>query len=75
MTVERRFYCDGPDCERFVRTLKPKPPEGSGFITAGEAIDGAEIKHFCTWDCCMKWSAQQPVAEIFHFDGPENPDA
>lgn len=50
MAVERTFHCDGPECERHVRTLKPYPPM---FLTVTHHSDGVE-EHFCGWDCVLR---------------------
>jgi hypothetical protein len=59
MSVERVFYCDGPDCERHVRTTDTLP---SMFLTVSESADHAS--HFCGWDCVLRYAAEQPPEEI-----------
>lgn len=51
MSVERTFYCDGPDCERHVQTQKPRPPV---FLTVDQ-FEGPEL-HFCGWDCALRYA-------------------
>ena len=60
VTIERTFYCDGPDCERHARTLARRPL--SGFILVTE--DGAATLHFCGWDCVLKYAAAKPPEEV-----------
>lgn len=58
MSIERIFYCDGPDCERHVRTARPR----SVFIVV---TDGSgRSSHFCTWDCVLKHAAEKPPTEV-----------
>lgn len=52
MSVERTFHCDGPDCERSVRTPKTSPPM---FIVVAE--HGGDDLHFCGWDCVLRHAA------------------
>lgn len=59
MSVERVFYCDGPDCERHVRTTGTLPPV---FLTVNEDADHAH--HFCGWDCVLKYGARMPPEEV-----------
>lgn len=58
MSVERTFYCDGPDCERHVRTMKVTPPM---FLTLSE--EGHE-SHFCGWDCVLRLAATKEPEEV-----------
>lgn len=58
MSIERTFYCDGPDCERHVRTAKTKP---SAFITVTEP--GATL-HFCGWDCVLRHAGTKEPEEV-----------
>jgi len=51
MSIERIFHCDGPDCERHVRTMNAKP---AMFLT----VDEHEVHlHFCGWDCVLRYAA------------------
>lgn len=59
MSVERTFYCDGPDCERHVKTTGTRPPM---FLTVTEHPD--HESHFCGWDCVLKYAATKPPEEI-----------
>lgn len=52
MSVERVFHCDGPECDRHVRTRDAQPPV---FLTVGQR--GADDLHFCTWDCVLRLAA------------------
>lgn len=57
MSIERVFRCDGPECERHVQTVSPRPPV---FLTVRE---GSDSLHFCTWDCLLKHAASKPPSE------------
>ena len=59
MSIERIFYCDGPDCGRHTQTASPRP---STFITVKEAA-GRSL-HFCTWDCLLRHAAEKPPSEV-----------
>ena len=60
MSIERIYYCDGPDCERHVRTASQRPEAGFVFVTDG----GSATLHFCTWDCVLKFAATKPPTEV-----------
>jgi hypothetical protein len=53
MSIERIFYCDGPDCNRHARTIEQQP--GGAFLIVQE--DAAPTLHFCSWDCVEVISA------------------
>lgn len=61
MSIERIFYCDGPDCERHVRTAGSRPQAGFVFVTEGGS---AATLHFCNWDCVLKYAATKPPVEV-----------
>jgi hypothetical protein len=65
MAIERTFYCDGPECERHVRTAADRPLAEFIFITEG-GFDN-EL-HFCTWDCVLRYAAAKPPEEVLVFD-------
>lgn len=67
VSIERVFYCDAEDCETHVRTAAARP--GPGWVTATE--DG-HSRHFCAWDCCMKFAATVPAPEIIPFNAEES---
>lgn len=52
MSIERTFYCDGPDCERHVRTASARP---AAFLTV--TAPGERSLHFCGWDCVLRHAA------------------
>jgi hypothetical protein len=52
MSIQRTFYCDGPDCERHVETPREIPPV---FLTVTQFED-AQL-HFCGWDCVLRFAA------------------
>jgi len=59
MSIERIFYCDGPECERHTRTASSRP---TTFITVTEGTGRSQ--HFCGWDCVLKQAATKPPAEV-----------
>jgi hypothetical protein len=59
MSIERTFYCDGPECERHVQTALSRPQAGFIFVTTG---DSATL-HFCNWDCVLKYAGTKPPVE------------
>lgn len=59
MSIERVFYCDGPECEGHVRTASTRP---ATFITVTEGA-GRSL-HFCTWDCLLRVAAEKPPTEV-----------
>ena len=59
MSIERVFYCDGPECERHVRTASSRP---AGFLTVTE--EAGRSLHFCTWDCILRHAAEKPPVEV-----------
>lgn len=62
MSVERIYRCD--DCEGHAQTAMPPPHLPVSFIEVRRAEpDGEHRWHFCSWDCCMKFAAQQPLPE------------
>lgn len=54
MSIERTFCCDGPECERHVRTTGTRPPM---FLTVAEADHES---HFCGWNCVLRYAAEKP---------------
>lgn len=74
MSIERTYYCDGPDCGSepgdienpcHVTTATPPPHLPGGFIETREVESGKEFNHhFCGWDCLMKFAAKQPIPEV-----------
>jgi hypothetical protein len=65
VSTERIYYCDGPDCERHVRTAAKRPTGGFIFVTEGGSFG---TMHFCTWDCVLKYAATKPPVEIVVLD-------
>ena len=63
MSIERVFYCDGPDCETHVRTANSRP---ATFIVVTE--EAGPSQHFCTWDCVLKFAAEKPPTEVVYAD-------
>jgi hypothetical protein len=60
MSIERIFYCDGPQCEHHARTASPRP---TGFLTVTEFGTGRSM-HFCSWDCILRHAAEKPPTEV-----------
>jgi hypothetical protein len=65
MSIERIFYCDGPDCERHVRTASSRPEAGYIFVTEGGST---RTLHFCNWDCVLKYAAAKPPVDVVAVD-------
>jgi hypothetical protein len=65
MSIERVFYCDGPECERHVKTASSRPAAGFVFVTEGGR---AATLHFCNWDCVLKYAATKPPVEVITLD-------
>jgi hypothetical protein len=61
VSIERTFYCDGPDCERHVRTAATRPTASFIFVTLGGS---AATLHFCNWDCVLRYAAAKPPVEV-----------
>ena len=59
MSVERVFYCDGPDCERHVQTRNRR---AETFVVVTEG--GSAALHFCGWDCVLRHAAAKPPSEV-----------
>ena len=53
MSIERTFFCDGPECERHVRSATRHSP----FLTVTERSEAT--LHFCGWDCVLRYAAAQ----------------
>jgi hypothetical protein len=73
VSIERTYFCEGPDCGGetpcHVSSATPPPHLPGGFIETREVCNGKEhLHHFCSWDCCMKFAAAEPVPEIIPFD-------
>jgi hypothetical protein len=71
MAIERTYHCEAPDesCPVHQRTGTPPPHLPLGWIETRTVCNGEEcLHHFCSWDCCMKYAAAQPVAEVIEVD-------
>jgi hypothetical protein len=68
MSIERLFYCDGPDCNRHVQTRRARPEL---FLTVSER--GGPALHFCGWDCVLRHAAAKEPAVVIHVG--DDPDA
>lgn len=70
MTIERVFHCDGPECERHMRTTKAKPRM---FLTVTRDID--PTMHFCGWDCALRYAAaREPTVYVPMHESPAGDD-
>lgn len=63
MALERIFHCDGPDCERHVRTIRTIAPAGHLTVSG----DGKPL-HFCGWDCVLRYAGNKEPEEVIPFD-------
>lgn len=57
MSIERIYYCDGPDCETHQRSLGRIP---KSWITATQT----RTHYFCSWDCVMRYAATIEPTEV-----------
>lgn len=66
MAIERTYYCDNPTCMDdkpgdgtpcHVRSATPPPYIPGGFVQTYEYPNGPAVKHFCGWDCLLKYAA------------------
>ena len=67
MSIERVFYCDGPDCDRHVKTARARPEV---FLTVSER--GGLAQHFCGWDCVLRLAATKEPERVVA--GPDEPE-
>jgi hypothetical protein len=65
MAIERVFYCDGPECERHVRTTSARPASGLLTLTG----DGKPL-HFCGWDCVLRHAAKKEPEQVISGSPP-----
>lgn len=67
MSIEQIFHCDGPECAGHVRTSADFP--STGFIRTYERWPGFDQeRHFCTWDCLLRFAAARPPVEVIGLD-------
>ncbi len=59
MSIDRIFYCNGPDCDRHVKTARPRPEM---FLTISER--GGPALHFCGWDCVPRHAASKEAEQL-----------
>jgi hypothetical protein len=60
------YTCDGPDCEVHTSPVATPPPYlPYGFIETRLTLPGndPETRQFCSWECVMKYAANQPIPE------------
>lgn len=58
MTIERIFHCDGPECERYMRTMRTRTEH---FLVVS---DGGTSLHFCGWDCVLRHAATKEPEQV-----------
>jgi hypothetical protein len=58
MSIERIFYCDGPDCERSVSEAAARAPGNLLTIEDGDQL------HFCGWDCVLRYAAAKEPEQV-----------
>lgn len=72
MAVERKFTCDGPECETWISTHADQPPT---FLTVREnpgfAHEPGAENHFCSWDCALKFGARFEPTTVIPMDDSE----
>lgn len=81
MSIERTYYCEGPDCggegglrgghtSANVTSATPPPYLPGFFIQTRQTFPGIprETHHFCGWGCLMKFAAAQPIPERIEVD-------
>jgi hypothetical protein len=59
--IGKAWYCDGPGCE--VHTA-PILSRGHFLVVS---MPGEPRRHFCGWDCVMKYGATREPDEIIPF--------
>jgi len=65
MSIERAYYCDGPDCERHARTAAPPPHMPGHMLVVLEQHDnGRDELHFCGWDCVLRYAAAKEPEQV-----------
>lgn len=69
MSIERLFHCDGPDCERYMRTQRARP---AMFLTVSEPGRSRAL-HFCGWDCVLRHAATKEPEQVVA-SGPADAD-
>lgn len=76
MSVQRTYYCEGPDCGDAPEgspvhgsTASPPPHLLVGWIQTRERTNGEDFMHdFCSWPCLMKFAASKPEPERIEWD-------
>ena len=65
MSVQRTYYCDGPDCGAHATTATPPPYLPTGFLGVVEHCPGGNAEYqFCGWECAMKYGSSRPAPEF-----------
>lgn len=77
MSIERVYYCDGPDCgdqhtgglPTHAKTKHPPPHLPFGMLEVRELDEvGETVHHFCTWNCALKFAAKIEPPTIIPFE-------
>ena len=69
MSEKATFYCDASDCEGHGGAWDGhrKPPPGFLTIIESGEDDRARPRHFCSWDCVLKFAATIEPGELIPF--------
>lgn len=60
MAIERTYHCDGPGCDCHATTAESSRM-AMGFL---KITGDGPVKHFCSWDCVLKFAAKFEPTEI-----------
>ena len=66
MSIERIFHCDGPDCDRNMKTARARPEM---FLIVSEAT--GPTLHFCGWDCVLRHAAAKEPEQVLAAGEPD----
>jgi len=67
VAIEREFHCDGPGCVAHQRTTARVPRY---WLVVTEAdLGGGDERHFCGWECVLRFAAQLPPPEVIPAGG------
>jgi hypothetical protein len=65
VTTEHTFWCNGPDCDRHVKSMKVRPPV---FLSVSDPSDERGDLHFCGWDCALRFAGQKEPETLITLD-------
>lgn len=66
MTIERIFCCNGPDCNRHMRTMRTRTEH---FFVVSRS--GEPTLHFCGWDCVLRHASTKEPETVIPLDDQE----